>query len=25
VAAAVQSKAGRATPGSARQVTGWVR
>ena len=25
VAAAVQSKAGRATPGSGRQVTGWVR
>jgi hypothetical protein len=25
VAAAVQSKAGRATPGNARQVTGWVR
>jgi hypothetical protein len=25
VAAAVQSKAGRATPGGARQVTGWVR
>jgi hypothetical protein len=25
VAAAVQSKAGRATPGSTRQVTGWVR
>ena len=25
VAAAVQSKAGRATAGSARQVTGWVR
>jgi hypothetical protein len=25
VAAAVQSKAGRATPASARQVTGWVR
>jgi hypothetical protein len=25
VAAAVQSKAGRATPGSARRVTGWVR
>ena len=25
VAAAVQAKAGRATPGSARQVTGWVR
>ena len=25
VAAAVQSKAGRATPGTARQVTGWVR
>lgn len=25
VAAAVQSKAGRATPGSARQVTGWMR
>jgi hypothetical protein len=25
VAAAVQSKADRATPGSARQVTGWVR
>jgi hypothetical protein len=25
VAAAIQSKAGRATPGNARQVTGWVR
>jgi hypothetical protein len=25
VAAAVQSKAGRATPGNTRQVTGWVR